>query len=405
MNKTVVFITSRFPFGKSEVWINNELKSLIDLGYDILVAPRSSRGKSVNNYFENYRDRLIVCPLISFHIILYFVIFICSKPKLVIKVLRGIYGQSNKLSDFFRSIMVLPKSFYLVYLLRHVNVGHIHAYSSTSCSVMAYIISEILKVDWSYTLHSSSIINSRYEKSFRFRHQSAKFCRTVSHITKDDLKFFLGDHSSNKIVTAHLGIDTSLYDESIKPENTPLILATIGELKSHKGHIYAFETARRLLDDGVNNFIWKFYGSGPLEVELSQKIKELGLKSHCKLHGNIPHEDLICCFANQEIDIVVSPSISVGDVFEGIQVSLMEAMSFALPVVATDCGSTRELVDGNSGILVPEKSVNDLYHAIKTLLQSQSKRTEFGNAGRVMVEHEFDTLNNSLTFIGFMEGD
>ena len=72
---------------------------------------------------------------------------------------------------------------------------------------------------------------------------------------------------------------------------------------------------------------------------------------YCYFQGNLDHQLLIKKYENNEVDIVVISSISER-VPEGIPVSLMEAMSYEIPVIATDCGGTKELVDGKSGILV-----------------------------------------------------
>ena len=72
---------------------------------------------------------------------------------------------------------------------------------------MAIILSSHLKVPWSYTLHSSNILNPYFKRSILFKSRSASKCRTISQITANDLSNFIGPTLSKKVVNVHLGVD------------------------------------------------------------------------------------------------------------------------------------------------------------------------------------------------------
>jgi hypothetical protein len=97
-----------------------------------------------------------------------------------------------------KGLVILPKSLYAVKILKHKKIDHIHSLSTTSTAVMAHIISSDLNLPWSYTLHSSSVLNSNYKRSFLFQSNSASKCRTISEITANDLSTFIGPLSSKK---------------------------------------------------------------------------------------------------------------------------------------------------------------------------------------------------------------
>ena len=77
----------------------------------------------------------------------------------------------------------------------------------------------------------------------------------------------------------------------------------------------------------------------------------------------------------------------------------MEAMSYGIPVIASDCGGTKELVDGQSGILVGEKDSEATANAIFRLLESHEFRRELGNNGRIKVNQDFDTMKTASDLI------
>ena len=72
MNKKIVFITSSFPFGKSEVWAINEINSLIDLGNEIIIIPRTGKGKIINQDAIKFIPNLIDLPFMNCKIFIFF---------------------------------------------------------------------------------------------------------------------------------------------------------------------------------------------------------------------------------------------------------------------------------------------------------------------------------------------
>tara|TARA_B100001175_G_scaffold205925_1_gene174808 strand:- start:8268 stop:9476 length:1209 start_codon:yes stop_codon:yes gene_type:complete len=399
MNKKIIFITSHFPFGKSEIWAANEISSLLELGNEIIIIPRTGKGKIINKDAFKFIPNLIDLPFFNWSIFIFLIRTILLKPFQFLKLLIEIIKQSNSIIDFIKGIIILPKSLFLANTLKHSTIDHIHAFSTTSTAVMAFILSSNLKVPWSYTLHSSSILNSNYKRSFLFHSRSASKCRTISDITANDLSNFIGPSLSKKVAMVHLGVNIKNLKNKKSIINDSFIIVTPAELKEHKGHVYAIEAAKKLIDMGVSNFKWFFYGSGPLLNKLQKKVKELNLTNHCYFNGIIEHKQLLNKYENNKVDIVVSSSISILNVFEGIPVSLMEAMSYAIPVIATDCGGTKELVDGESGILVNQNNSEQLANAIFELINNPEYRRKIGKNGRNKIKQDFDTLKNANDLI------
>lgn len=403
MNKKIVYITSHFPFGKSETWAINEINSLLELGNEIIIIPRTGKGKIINKDAIKFIPNLIDLPFFNFTIFIFLIKAIFLNPFKFIKLLTEIIKQSNSVIDFIKGIIILPKSLFLANNLKNTKINHIHAFSTTTTSVMAFIISSILKVPWSYTIHSSSKLISKNKRSILFHSMSATTCRTISDMTANDLSRFIGPSLSKKVAMVHLGVSITDFINKKSIINDKFIIVTPGELKVHKGHVYALEAAKLLIDKGLINFNWFFYGSGPLLNELKKKVEELNLINHCYFPGIIDHDQLLKKYKDNKVDIVVSSSISLSDVFEGIPVSLMEAMSYEIPVIATDCGGTSELVDGKSGILVNQKDSEVIANAIFELTNKPEYRIKIGKNGRNKIKQNFDTLKNANDLIKLLK--
>ena len=399
MDKKIVYVTSFFPFGKSESWAINEINSLLEQGNEIIIIPRNGKGKIINKDSIKFTSNLIDLPFFNWSIFIFLLRIILFSPLLFLKLLINIINQSNTIIDFIKGLIILPKSLFLGKILKHRKIDHIHSFSTTSCAVMAFILSSTLKVPWSYTLHTSEILNSNFKRSIIFYSSSASICRTISQRTANDLANFIGPSLSKKIAKVHLGVDIKGFKNEKTIINDPVIIATPAELTARKGHVYAIDAAKKLIDLGITNFKWFFYGSGPLLNKLQENVKELSLINHCYFPGNLDHQHLLNKYKNNEVDIVVISSISTTNIPEGIPVSLMEAMSYEIPVIATDCGGTKELVDGQSGILVNQNNSEQLTNAIFKLINNPEYRRKIGKNGRNKIKQDFDTLKNAKNLI------
>ena len=98
-------------------------------------------------------------------------------------------------------------------------------------------------------------------------------------------------------------------------------------------------------------------------------------------------------------DVFVLPSH-----FEGLPMSVIEAMLTGLPVVATDIRGPREqVVDGETGLLVPAGSVERLAAALGRLVGDAGLRARMGEAGRRRALALFDervVIERTLTVLG-----
>ncbi len=398
MNKKIVYITSTFPFGKSEVWSINEINSSLELGHSVTIIPRTGKGVIINQDAIKFRPNLVDLPYLNWKIFIFLLKIVLFKPLLFFKLLNKNINQSNTIIDFIKGLIILPKSLFLTKILKSKSIDHIHSLQTTSTAFMASIISYLLKIHWSYTLHTSEILNSRYTRSFKFRSSSASLVRTISKETANDLSDFLGSSLSKKVVMVPLGVNIKNLKEEKNTTKDSFIFATPAELTARKGHVFAIKAARELIDQGISNFKWLFYGSGPLQKNLEKKVKALRLNNHCFFQGNLDHQKLLENYKTNKIDMVIISSIST-HVPEGIPVSLMEAMSYEIPVVATDCGGTKELVDGQTGILVNQSDSSAISNAIIHLIKNPDLRRKIAFNGRNKVVQDFDTIKNTSELI------
>jgi glycosyltransferase involved in cell wall biosynthesis len=86
--------------------------------------------------------------------------------------------------------------------------------------------------------------------------------------------------------------------------------------------------------------------------------------------------------------LLTKPSVTE----EGCSNSIMEYMACGLPVIATDSGGNKELVDDNyTGFIIPDGDLDTLMRKLDWLFENPSLAAEMGLRGRKKLEEQFST--------------
>jgi len=159
-----------------------------------------------------------------------------------------------------------------------------------------------------------------------------------------------------------------------------LNLANLYPVKNHKSLIRVAD--RVVKKEPRARFL--IAGRGKLEDELSNMIHELGLDKNVILLGYRSDAEryLSAC------DAYLQTSVS-----EGLPVSVIEAMSYEKPVVATDVGGTAELIDE---ILVAPDDVEAMADNLLKLIEDQTFRRELGKKNYLKYKGLF-TVNTMVS--------
>ncbi len=152
----------------------------------------------------------------------------------------------------------------------------------------------------------------------------------------------------------------------------PVLLST-GRLAEQKGLEYLIRAVPLLLARHPQVLIL-LAGTGPLDEELGTLVDRLGLRANVRFLGfRADVGDLLAA-----ADLVVLPSL-----WEGLSISLLEAMAAGRPVVTTSIGSNVEVTrNGSIADLVRPGDATALATAVSDLLDDPARRSVLGRAGR-----------------------
>jgi glycosyltransferase involved in cell wall biosynthesis len=167
------------------------------------------------------------------------------------------------------------------------------------------------------------------------------------------------------------------------------VVGTAALLEPRKG-IDVLIDACAMVDDGLR---LEVFGDGSLAGELPAQAARAGLDAH--FHGHV--EDAAARFG--ELDLFVLPSWA-----ENFPMAILEAMAWALPVVATTVGGVPEaVVDGETGLLVEAGDRRGLAAAIEALARDPARAEQLGSAGAARIASEFDSATVARRMVGLYE--
>lgn len=163
------------------------------------------------------------------------------------------------------------------------------------------------------------------------------------------------------------------------PLHAPLI-GTVGRLVLKKNHKMLVRVIEELSKEYPNLYAM-FVGDGELREETEALVRAAGLSERVVFTGTRDDVDEIL----PAFDVFCSSSTS-----EGLANAIQEALAAGVPVVATDVGGIRELIDdGVNGFIVPSEDPEAMAEKVGTLLDSAELRRKIGVAGREKMMREF----------------
>jgi glycosyltransferase involved in cell wall biosynthesis len=155
---------------------------------------------------------------------------------------------------------------------------------------------------------------------------------------------------------------------------TVLCVGNFREQKGHRDLVAAFERVHSELPDARLMLV----GDGELRGEIEETVRRLGISGSVHFAGEL--EDVWPQYAAADL-------FALASLYEPLGIAVIEAMAAGLPIVATNVGGIRELVEPDAtGLLVPPHDVDALANAMLALLRSSDLRSRLSEASRIRAE-------------------
>ena len=204
----------------------------------------------------------------------------------------------------------------------------------------------------------------------------------ASIVLGEDWKKFISGIApkANVIVINNAVALPNIQTRAISDNRTFLFL---GALIQRKGVVDLLEAVKQMKNRDVSNFHVLIAGSGAEENQLKEYAGQNGLQSYVDFLGWITKEQKPSLL--EKADVLVLPSYN-----EGLPIAILEAMSYALPIISTDVGSIAEAVQEDvNGFLIAPGDVNALTDAMVKLTVNTKLWKEESSMSRLICEKKF----------------
>jgi glycosyltransferase involved in cell wall biosynthesis len=361
--RTLVLITSNFPYGNGESFIEQELIQLSNDFERVLIISQNNLWEKTRETPENvtvYRYNTSTSLTGFLYLPVLFIVNAGKITEILKEEIEFRLGIKDKLTikKFFhlykKVIKALQLKEYIEKILKTERISESIVFYSYWLKTGAHAISMLD--------HSGSIKIARghgsdiYEEKTKYGYLPLlKFCAKNL-----DAIFFISNHGRNYF-SEKTGIESSRFYLSYLGTLGPVI-KTHDQMKPGKyvivscSNIVALKRINLIIDSlellpSVMEVQWLHFGDGELSHEIGEHAKKKldGLKNITyKFMGHFSNSELLEFYSANHIDLFLNTSFT-----EGVPVSLMEAQSFGIPVIATNTGGVKELVKEGTGSLLP----------------------------------------------------
>lgn len=231
-------------------------------------------------------------------------------------------------------------------------------------AVAALEIAKQIDAEFYFKVHGSDInMHATFPERAKQIVNMSKQTKGVLSVSQDLANKMVGmGINKDKIHVIYNGVNL----EKFIPKNSthkPPYLVFIGNLKKEKGVIellYAFIEIQKQFPELQLQYI----GSGTMATQLQTIINEYQIQDKVTLEGVKPHDQLPNTIA--DATLLVLPSYN-----EGVPNVVLEAMSCATPVVATNVGGIPEVITAETGIIANEISANCIAQCLTQALEKK----------------------------------
>ncbi len=170
------------------------------------------------------------------------------------------------------------------------------------------------------------------------------------------------------------------FRRSLKLPDDAVLVTQVSRLAKLKGHEFIIAAAGLITNPRV---YFCFVGDGRLREQIESQIHRRGLQDKFRITGLLPPEMMPAVM--HASDVVIHCSLH-----EGLARTIPQAMLAARPVISFDTDGAPEVVDENTGVLVPPGDIDALAAAIGKLAGDRRLRDKLGSAGRARCREIFD---------------
>lgn len=353
--RNLLLFTMRFPYGKGEAYLENELPVLARRFTSIAVVPLFAEDGAQRDLPVNARTEVLVADPYKPVGVLGFL-----KHRTVWNELVDVIRRSAPSKEVFKrrwTSEIRPRMrqalHRAVLLKKAVEQGKLRVHDAVTYSYWAYdwpiafaFLHRMLP-DFKFVtrMHGFDLYTDREPDGWPAFRDLVMMKATAVHVPSqagmDHLRATAPQHA-HKLVLSRIGTT----DHGIAPwaPSDSIRMVSCSNLYPLK-RVDLIIAALKHIDRLVR---WTHFGDGPEMDRLRALAKDLPANVIADFRGAVANTDLIQWYKQNPVDLFVHMSASEG----GVPVALQEAASYGIPLLAADAGGVREIIDDRCGVLL-----------------------------------------------------
>lgn len=268
------------------------------------------------------------------------------------------------------------------------DIVHLH---SSKAGMIGRLAAKSLSIPAIFTAHgwafTEGVSENRRLLYRNIERYMARFSDKIIAVSDYDrelaLSFGVGDEKIIK--TIHNGMPELVPRKLGYTQNRPVRLVMVARFDAPKNQKALLEAVESIMN---LDWVLEFIGDGPQLSSAKDMAENLSFNGKVVFSGAC--DDVADRLATSDIFVLISS-------WEGLPLTILEAMRSGLPVVASKVGGVPEaVVDGETGFLIERDDKRSLIQALTRLIRCPSLRLEMGEKGKVRFEEKF-TFKNMLS--------
>lgn len=399
-NKTCFLFTQSYPFGKGEVFVEHEVSFLANYFKKVVIFPLDNTGDlrklpinvEVRFLFDKMKQEFRPTLILKRHFYSFIKVMgseFLSNPFLTLKNLKRL--SSGLLQQFYRSIL-LEKEL----IKENCNEIVFYSYWFDSWVLVLTLVNKNIKI---YTrAHGFDVFKNQTRQNYHpFKNRMFSKVDGVYSISKMGANYLRNQYTNFKFKIYYLYLGVS--DNGTNPFANNNILHIVS--CAHVRYIKRLHLAIDIFKSINISVKWTLIGNGEDLPKIKKLSKKLPPNIQCDFRGHLTQEQIMKFYASVPISLFMSLSRS-----EGLPFTMIEAISFGIPVISTNVGGCNEIVTSQTGILIPKNFESEkVAFQIEDFYQSDMNTERFRTGVKRFWKEHFDAENNYKEFYSKIEND
>ncbi|NRB36660.1 MAG: glycosyltransferase, partial [Rhodobacteraceae bacterium] len=287
-----------------------------------------------------------------------------------------------------RHIAYLLEAISLRRMAKVDGINHIHTHFSTNATAVALLCERLGGPGYSFTAHGPTEFVDWGASSLAMKVDGARFVVAISHFCTVQLTLAAGMSAWDKIHIVGCGLDLEEFDISDAPFAADAPFVVVGRLCPEKAQVLIVEAVAKLAATHPEVRV-ELIGDGASRAEVEAAITRHGVADQITLLGWRDNKEVRARLGAARA--LLLPSFA-----EGLPVVIMEAFATGRPAISTYIAGIPELVDAQSGWIIPAGSSDAIAEAMRAAIDTPPERlAAMGREGRARVEARHDVKKNA----------